>query len=309
VWFGYWGHTGTLRFDYGAPLLQTYDVGIDYAAMGEYSSLYDMAADYGFDDISYCEDMYSGSYHEPNVYPGARYDLKVSMYLTVPAAYTRTVTQGVTLTDTRKQAGAYKRNVAQTVRGTTAAEGLAGLYRRIVQSVTGAVSLKGPLTLARKLAEAAAALYGTEADAGFSRGITNTVSNSSVTGGMLSFFRTLFGIAGSGDNANRFITRMRVIRDRGTAGDGTGHTADYLRRLFMEAGSIAKTSHTGEYRRKQQDTAHSNAVPLRHLFVFIRLLTGAYIRDYIIGRFLKSREEVVIKSPVCREVTLDSRLH
>jgi hypothetical protein len=40
-----------------------------------------------------------------------------------------------------------------------------------------------------------------------------------------------------------------------------------------------------------------------------RKLTGAYIRDYIIGRFLKSREEIVIKSPVCREITLDSKLH
>jgi hypothetical protein len=198
LWFGYWGHTGTLRFDYGAPLLQTYDVEIDYASLGEYRSLYDMSFDYGFDDISYCEDMYSGSYHEPNVYPGARYDLKVSMYLTVPAAYTRTVTQGVSLTDSRKQTGGYKRSATQTVRGTAAAQGLAGLYRSIVQTVTSAVSLNGPLALARRLAEAAAALYGTRAGAGFTRGITTTVSTSSVTGGMLSFFRTLFGIAGAG---------------------------------------------------------------------------------------------------------------
>jgi hypothetical protein len=48
---------------------------------------------------------------------------------------------------------------------------------------------------------------------------------------------------------------------------------------------------------------------LRHLLVFIRLVAGAFIRDYIIGRFLKSREEIVIKSPVCRELALDSRLH
>jgi hypothetical protein len=77
----------------------------------------------------------------------------------------------------------------------------------------------------------------------------------------------------------------------------------------VEAGSIAETTHRGEYHRKQQDTAYSEAVSLRHLFVFIRLLTGAYIRDYIIGRFLKSKEEVVIKSPVCREIILESTLH
>jgi hypothetical protein len=101
---------------------------------------------------------------------------------------------------------------------------------------------------------------------------------------------------------------MRGIGDKGTAGDETDRTADYLRGLFAEARSIAGTSHTGEYHRRQQDTAHSNAVPLRHLFMVIRLLTGSYIRNYITGRFLKSREEVVIKSPVCREMTLESKI-
>jgi hypothetical protein len=102
---------------------------------------------------------------------------------------------------------------------------------------------------------------------------------------------------------------MRVIQDRGTVGDDIGHTADYLRGLFVEAGTIAETKHKAEYYRRQQDTAYSEAVSLRHLFIFIRLLTGAYIRDFIIGRFLKSREEVIIKSPVCRELMLESRLH
>jgi hypothetical protein len=127
-------------------------------------------------------------------------------------------------------------------------------------------------------------------------------------GGMAVFFRALFGFAGSGDHTGSFITRMRVIEDVGTVGDDTGHTADYLRGLFVEAGNMAEITHRGEYHRKQQDTAYSEAVPLRHLFIFLRLLTGAYIRDYIIGRFLKSKEEVVIKSPVCREITLESKV-
>jgi hypothetical protein len=128
-------------------------------------------------------------------------------------------------------------------------------------------------------------------------------------GGMLIFFRTLFGHAGAGDNHGSFITRMRIIQDTETANDETGHMADYLRGLFVEAGNIAETTRRGEYYRKQQDTAYGEAVPLRHLFIFIRLLTGAYIRDYIIGRFLKSKEELVIKSPVCRELTIESTLH
>jgi hypothetical protein len=160
-----------------------------------------------------------------------------------------------------------------------------------------------------RLVEAVAALYETQAGAGFKRGIADTTVNSSVMGGIVTFFRTLFGSAMSGDSAGGFITRMRVIQDTETVGDETGHTADYLRGLFIEAGTIAETTRKGEFYRKQQDTAYSEEVLLRHLFIFIRLLTGAYIRDYIIGRFLKSKEELVIKSPVCREIILESSLH
>jgi hypothetical protein len=160
-----------------------------------------------------------------------------------------------------------------------------------------------------RIVEAVAALYETKAAAGFNRGIMDAVKNNSIMGGMVSFFRTLSGVGGSGDSTGRFIDRMRVIQDTETIGDDMGHTADYLRGLFVEAGSIAGTTHRAEYHRRQQDTAYSEAIPLRHLFIFIQLLTGAYIRDYIIGRFLKSREEIVIKSPVCRELILESKVH
>jgi hypothetical protein len=171
------------------------------------------------------------------------------------------------------------------------------------------MTVKGIPTLIRKSAEAVATLSEMTAGAGLNRKITNTVSNTSVMGGMVMFFRVLFGHAGTGDNPGSFITRTRIVQDMGTVGDDIGHTADYLRGLFAEAGNMAETTRRGEYYRTQQDMAYSEAVPLRHLFIFIRLLTGAYIRDYIIGRFLKSKEEIVIKSPICREITIESTLH
>jgi hypothetical protein len=102
---------------------------------------------------------------------------------------------------------------------------------------------------------------------------------------------------------------MRVIQDTETVGDEMGHAADYLRGLFVEAGAMADMEHTAEYKRGAVDYVDVAGVSLRQLFIFLRLLTGVYIRDYIIGRFLKSKEELVIKSPVCREIILDSTLH
>jgi hypothetical protein len=159
-----------------------------------------------------------------------------------------------------------------------------------------------------RLIELVAGLYELQAGSGFSRSVTDTVKNSSVMGGMVAFFRTLSGHAGSGDSTGSFITRMRVTQDTGTVGDDLGHTADYLRGLFVEAGTMAETKHRAEYHRKQQDTAHSEAVPLRHLFIFLRPVTFSLVRDYLISRFLRSREELVIKSPVVKELILESRV-
>jgi hypothetical protein len=233
------------------------------------------------------------------------------MYFTYTSAqnYTRTLTQGVQLTDTRKLAGLYKRGMAQTAGGTTAMKQAEGFYRSIIQSVKNTMALKGSLMRMVRLIEAAAALYEMKAGAGFKRGTGDTAGIGSAAGGAVLFFRTLFGLAGGGDAAGGLVTRIRLIQDAETALDDTGHTADYLRGLFMEAGSIAGTSHQGDYYRRVEDAAHSEAIPLRHLFIFLRLLTVAYIRDFIIGRFLKSKEELVVKSPVCREIILESTLH
>jgi hypothetical protein len=203
----------------------------------------------------------------------------------------------------------FKRNIAHGGNAGTAALRRADYVKRF-EETAGSTAHTGVFRdIVLKLIEAVAALYETQSGAGFHRGITDTTGNNSVIGGMVMFFRVLFGSAGNGDSTGSFITRMRVIQDTETVGDETGHTADYLRGLFVEAGNMAGTGHKAEYYRKQQDTVFSEAVPLRHLFIFIRLLTGAYIRDYIIGRFLKSKEEVVIKSPVCREIILESTLH
>jgi hypothetical protein len=407
VWFGFFGNNGILPFDYGVPCLQSYDAIMYPEVLGDYSSLYEMAVDYGLDNISGCGYMFTGE--DANVYPGARNDFKVSMYLGIPGSYARTLTQGATLTDSRKRAGNYKRSATQTAQGTAAAARVEGFCRGIAQTVTSVMTMKGPLALlrkltqqagagavfgrllsmlrkptqaagagdgtqriaqakrtladtgkpgtaadrkqdfvrtvaqwgnagtgiekragyakrfqetasntdsigvvlkaARRLVEAAAALYGLKAADGFDRRIADTAGVGAVAGGMMRFFRVLFGLGGSGDGAGRFVDRMRAIQDTETAGDAAGHAADYLRGLFIEAGALAENRHTARYKRDVADYADIEAASLRHLFVFIRLITGAYIRDFIIRRFLKSRAEAVIKSPVCREIHFDSALH
>jgi hypothetical protein len=98
---------------------------------------------------------------------------------------------------------------------------------------------------------------------------------------------------------------MRTIQDTESIKDEAGHATEYLRGLFVEAGAVAETKHTGEY---QRGIADVEGVSLRHLFVFIRLVTLSLVRDYLIPRFLRAQEELVLKSPVTKGIELDSRI-
>jgi hypothetical protein len=101
---------------------------------------------------------------------------------------------------------------------------------------------------------------------------------------------------------------QRRVTQTETAGDRANQRAEYLRGLFIQAGSLAETGHEGEYYRAVEDRAGSTGVSLRHLFIFLRLATLSFVRDYLISRFLRSRDEIVLKSPVTRELELDSCL-
>jgi hypothetical protein len=101
---------------------------------------------------------------------------------------------------------------------------------------------------------------------------------------------------------------LRAIQEQAATFGEAGYLGDYIRGLYTEAGNLAETRHEGEYYRTVQDTAGNVGVSLRHLFIFLRLATVSFVRDYLIPRFLRSREELVIKSAVARELILESKV-
>jgi hypothetical protein len=143
----------------------------------------------------------------------------------------------------------------------------------------------------------------------FRRNIDSPVKVSTNTARYPGFLRTLLNTVTSGDYPACSVVWFRRLPERGTAADKNRHIGGYIRGLYTAAGGMAGTGHRAEYRRKQTDTVTGYGVSLRHLFVFIRLVTIGLIRDYILLRFLISKEDLVLKSPVCREIVLESTLH
>jgi hypothetical protein len=101
----------------------------------------------------------------------------------------------------------------------------------------------------------------------------------------------------------------RNINDNGSSNTENRNRAHYRRKLEDNPGIEGETNRTTGYVRKQDDSLTVLGEAKRMLGVFIRMVSGCMIRDYITGRFLKAREEVVLKSAVCREIILNSRIH
>jgi hypothetical protein len=303
VWLGLFCDWFAPRFDYGAKC---------------YMDFWDLVGD----DI-------------PDTYPlwqaNSYYDFKLSLYFTYSSGqnYTRTLTQGIKLTDTRKPAGNYKRTMSMKAHSVTLIDRAINYYRKHISVINVSDTVSRFRGFFCSLGEHITAGDFSTCYRNFLRIIGHTVrpetagqrslsarrdmSDQTETGDRIArqrgFIRTLIAGVTSTDHAGKIFTLFRSIRGEAATFAEAGHWGDYLRGISSEAGSMAETNRAETYHRRVQDTAHTESVSLRKLFIFIRLITRSLVRDYIIGRFLRSKEELIIKSPVCREITLESTLH
>jgi hypothetical protein len=99
-----------------------------------------------------------------------------------------------------------------------------------------------------------------------------------------------------------------MVSDKSTVFETTWQTASYIKTLETEAGNSGDITHCAEYHRLQVDNAGSDGAVFRGLIMLVRLFSGIALRDYLIHRFLKAREELRLKSCISREIALNSKI-
>jgi hypothetical protein len=300
---------------------------------GFYADSFNPCFDFGSKHvIAYLGEGVSGI---PGVFPAGAWknknEIQFSTFFEVNPSqqYEITITQGVTLTDSRKHSANYQRAAAMNAKGTTLLGHGSNYYREHIsavsvtsvfsrfrgffRSITGQVKTGDLVSYCRDLLRTIAVTVRPETEGKRSLSARRDVADyegvEDSTARERGFIRTLVTAVSTGGYAGKVITLLRGIREEVSALGEAGHLGDYLRGLYTEAGVMAETTHEGEYYRAVEDTAGSMAVSLRHLFIFLRLVTLSLVRDYLLSRFLRSRDELVVKSPVTREIELDSAIH
>jgi hypothetical protein len=100
----------------------------------------------------------------------------------------------------------------------------------------------------------------------------------------------------------------RSINETTTITETISHLTALFRGLADNAGIESGAKLGGVFSLKLIDSVQAAGSVFRGLILSIRIVTGLYVRDYLLNRFLKARSELDLKSCIIKEITLDSRI-
>ena len=105
------------------------------------------------------------------------------------------------------------------------------------------------------------------------------------------------------------ITLRRIVSDIAANNDTSKRLITYLRSLFDMSTSETISRPKGVYYRKTYDLVVTGTKTIRGLLITVVIKTTSLIRDYIIGRILRNKGEIHIKSAIQKEIIIDSKLY
>jgi hypothetical protein len=237
-------------------------------------------------------------------------DYKLSMYFDYTSAqnYVRTITQGVSLADSLIKTADYRRSTTQTARVNSALSRFETFYRKCAMNVRNTMSLSRFPSFYRIAIDNVRASMEKWENRTISRMCVDDVNIQSESKRIVNVIRIIQdGLKGL-DSQSMSLLYVRSVTDTAVTKHTLSHIGSFVRGLLATVGSKAETSHEANYYRFHVDTVQAKGSVYRGLLLFVRIVTDVFIRDYIFGRFLKARSELVLKSPVCREIILESKI-
>ena len=281
IWFGVFTDFWFPRFDYGAKC---------------YSDFYDD------------EDVI------PNIYPIYNvnwYDnFRLSMYFTYTSAqnYVYRIAQSVKLTDTFSKTGTYTKRLSQTAGVNSLFSRFEAIVRKCILTVNIPMGIDRVPEFFRNVAENIKVTMTKNESLEFSRYCNDSIKVFSINSAIHVIIRKIEEIFNSSDTQTFTMLYVRSLPETVQVTQTYRHLGDFFRGLPDKADNTAETRHETEYYRFTADKVLTAGTALRGLSMVIRIITRLFIKDYILGRFLKAREELTLKSAISPEIILESKI-
>jgi len=289
VWFGVYGESFTTKFDYSG---ECYKLWVD-------------------------EEMYNESFDciPPylSIQPWDTYcNVKWSWYFNYTAIvaqnYVRTLTQGVKLTDTRRLTGNYIRKITQNAGVNSLLKRFESFYRECVMTAHNSMNINRLAVFYRDVTENINVIMDLLNSRFFPRKCVDDVNVSTEEKRKFNAVRKVQDNLNLTDTSSFTILILRRIPDTVNVTHTFQHWGDFIRSLKVNADSTAETTHEAEYKRFASDNVNAVGTVFRGLLLFVRIFSRIVIRDYVLRRFLIAKEDFILKSPICLELKLDSKI-
>jgi hypothetical protein len=286
IWFGLFSeYMWYPRFDYGGYFWDAY-----WDEHGILPNIYPF-----YDGVNH--------YQKPNGY-------KLSMYFIYSDAqnYIMTLTQGVSLTDSRKIKAEYKRNTIQSISVNSGISRFETFYRECVMEVHTTMKVDSFPAFVRLITENIRLIMANYESRTLARKCTETIKTYTVIQRIRGFLRNVKEIVTGFEYFQFRLFILRLLTEKIIVTHAFKYWGTFIRGIKENANNKTETKHKGKYYRKQVDKVQSAGIVSRGLFMIIRIVAKVFVRDFVLMRFLKAKQELVIKSCVCREIVLDSKL-
>jgi hypothetical protein len=239
-------------------------------------------------------------------------NIKFSWYFNytsvISQTFVRTLTQGVNLKDSRKLKADYKRNAAQTVKAVSACSRFETFYRECSMAVHTSTKTDRFPVFMRLIGENIRLTVAHSVSLALKRICSDNAKVHTETLRIFDVCRKIMDGINVIDGQSYYVRFLRCISDNATATHHASHWWAFSRGLMDYAGNKDETAQRMDFCRTNADTVKTEDNAIRKLFICIRLISKAVVKDLIINRFLKAKQEMVIKSGICREIILDSRI-
>jgi hypothetical protein len=161
----------------------------------------------------------------------------------------------------------------------------------------------------RKETEAVKAADESKTAFNFIRLLSEIAGVNSMSGRFIAFYRGIKEAVKGGDKAASQVVIARTLRETIKPKATNSRFGAYYRGLFdtIQTGSEARAGRIQFT--KIADTVQAAGAVFRGLVMRVRIVTLVFVRDYLLGRFLKARSELELKSVITREIILESRIN
>jgi len=256
------------------------------------------------------EDETSIPYTYPLWNANEYYNFKLSMYFsfTSGANYTRSITHGVSLADTGKLSIDYKRQAVQQVHIITPLHVFFTYLRTCVTNACNYVNFSGFPIKTRNISENIRINTDLGNKRDIKRKFDETLINTDNAARSQGFIKKIYENIFNADSFNYTVLFIRVVNETQTITDLIQKTRIYIRLLYDEARNIEEIQRQGNYYRTESEIVKAGGSAFRHLLIFIKIFTNTFARDLLFRHFLIAREELVLKSKIKREITLESSI-